>query len=45
MPTGRFTANSQCQLDADRIAEPIVGPAADERATASAFQPMAAPSR
>ena len=39
-PTGRLTANSHGQLDTTRIAEPIVGPAAPDRAITMAFQPI-----
>ena len=44
-PTGRLTANSQGQPATERIAAPIVGPAAEDSATTSAFRPMAVPSR
>ncbi len=44
-PIGRFRANSQGQLVAERINAPKEGPVAVASATVSAFQPMAAPRR
>src|SRR5579872_1306976 len=43
-PNGRFTAKRAGQLEIDRIAAPIAGPAEDDAATVTAFQPIAAPS-